>query len=225
VTRWGFRSLAALVLAFALLGGWLVARGAVAKGPPPAPVELSCAQWLAHPRTGHFRLTGCTLDVAHSRAVPSDGYLPPALVEVAREGNGPRLFAATDDPAVVARVERLAGDLDGEQRGRSLERYADELRIEGSVEGRITRGADDEYSDRARSLERRWVEDRDYVLRPLEDDSMDPAREPFPVALGIALIALFAPLFLLLVWAQRSWVARAARLGAAPDGSRRPRVF
>ena len=218
MTRNGFRSLALLLLAGLLGGGWLVSYGIAHRVAPELVEEEECASWLARPREGTLRLRGCTLDLTRATVVESapSGGPTLALVEVVREGDGPRLFAESDDPDVLARAARLDRDVDDAQRARTVERFRDALRLQGDVEGRIWSSPSIDVID---AFGERFRRDQDYVAHHSEDGAAGT------LALGITLVLLTGPLLLVLVLAQRRWQRRAEALRAARDGLTRPRTF
>ncbi len=236
MTRGGFWSMAALLLAGVLGGGWLVL-SALVPTPARAPASLeeaSCAEWLAHPREGDFRLVDCTLDAGRSLIATRDAYGRPTRVvaEVVREDDGPLLFAVSDDRRLLARAERVHADADGHQHTRTLERYGSALHVAQSVEGRIV-GANTgaEASGAAADewmlwdLEPRYVAGRDFLIAPMDryDESNDEST--LPLAIGLTLILLFLPMTLLLFWLQRRWQSRSDDLRRAASGSTKPRFF
>lgn len=187
MTRGGF------ILALVFFGACVVV-GAVGAAPTPSQLgwltERTCAEWMAEPEEGAFRLTDCEVSLVDIDAGDSRAIVQPAGTHAREEEPPARLTWDPDEGRLEELAERLHREAyTWEVRRRTAERFEDELVQRRELSGRIE------------SVGSGWK------IGPDEPHAF--FRAFALVVLGFGLLGL-----LLLVPAQRRWDRRARELGA-----------
>jgi hypothetical protein len=207
VTVTGYRLLLAL-LALVLFTGVILA------APRPAELgvtpTLSCEQWFRSPApSGPVRLEGCVVDLdGHAYDERLDGRgVEVALVKVRPPGWSPSEEAEpagvlwrTDDPSVLAVVDRGRRASDESAYNRFVERYdAEVLRVRPIVGAISTESSQDELREMLEA-------EGEIAPRPWIIDGT--SRSPVSRASGLVLFTFALLSIALIVWLQRRWDRR-----------------
>ena len=211
MTVTGYRLLLAL-LTLVLVGGFVLAAPKPSElGLTPA---LSCEEWFRSPApSGLVRLEGCVVDLdghAYNERLDGSG-VEVALVKVRPPGWSPGLSPSedaepagvlwrTDDPSVLALVDRGRRASDERAYERFIERYDTEvLRVRPIVGSISSESSEDE-------LRELLEDDGAITARPWMIDGT--SRSPTSRATGLVLFTLALLGIALVVWLQRRWDRR-----------------
>lgn len=224
MTPLGYRLLLCLLGVFLVSGAIAAAPSALELGLVPT---VSCEAWWRHPESsGAVRLEGCVVDaVEHTYLSGDDDHVDVALVHVRPPGWSPAVWVddgddpqdgpaevvwLTDDPALLALIDRGSRAPDDDAFERFLERYEPELlgarpivgSISADTSGRELRELLDLQGER---VSRPWVIDGTSRSKGLR-------------ATGLVLFTLALLGIAVLVSLQRRWVRRRLALSgkAAP---------